>query len=310
MKISDLINKLLLRSSENEELSILEKWKQETEDSISSIKKMTDNQNFQEKFHNYQSVDVSHAWNKVDAAISKENSFWSRNKIWVFAVAALLLCLLALWYFNSRKSAPTESLYAYGVTDPVFHMSDGSVIDLDDAAVITQNGYRAISLQGKAYFKVAKDANSPFTVQTLHGEIKVLGTEFNVNTSKDSTQIYVSEGKVSHTYQGHTYLLPKGTLLSIKGNSIKTFQGEFGYLSAWRDGVLKFENASLHEVLNGIAALYDVQIIWEIKGEDLCKINTVITNEKIEDVLKELTIISGLRAEYKKGKIIVKSFKC
>lgn len=91
MKISDLINKLLLRSSENEELSILEKWKQETEDSISSIKKMTDNQNFQEKFHNYQSVDVSHAWNKVDAAISKENSFWSRNKIWFLP--------LPLYYF-------------------------------------------------------------------------------------------------------------------------------------------------------------------------------------------------------------------
>lgn len=39
---------------------------------------------------------------------------------------------------------------------------------------------RVVSLEGEAYFKVAKDAAHPFIVKSGNLQIRVLGTEFNV----------------------------------------------------------------------------------------------------------------------------------
>ena len=68
-------------------------------------------------------------------------------------------------------------------------------------------------------------------------EITVIGTEFNVNTSKDSTQMDIVRRKSSHTYQGHIHTCFPGNII-IHGNGIKTFQGEFGYLG---HGEMEFE---------------------------------------------------------------------
>jgi len=41
---------------------------------------------------------------------------------------------------------------------------------------------RVVSLEGEAYFKVAKDAAHPFIVKSGNLQIRVLGTEFNVRS--------------------------------------------------------------------------------------------------------------------------------
>ncbi|MBR1463232.1 MAG: FecR domain-containing protein [Prevotella sp.] len=43
-------------------------------------------------------------------------------------------------------------------------------------------GDRNVILDGEAYFMVAKDKSRPFIVHTPNGDVKVYGTEFNVNT--------------------------------------------------------------------------------------------------------------------------------
>lgn len=40
---------------------------------------------------------------------------------------------------------------------------------------------RLVSVEGEAYFEVTTDAARPFTVQSNHASIKVLGTAFNIN---------------------------------------------------------------------------------------------------------------------------------
>lgn len=73
------------------------------------------------------------------------------------------------------------------------------------------NTIREVTLEGEAYFKVAKHKGTPFVVQTAKASIKALGTEFNVKA-------YPEENKIET-------ILVKGSILvrqkSDKRNKIK-----------------------------------------------------------------------------------------
>ncbi|WP_431198411.1 FecR family protein [Mucilaginibacter sp. P25] len=57
---------------------------------------------------------------------------------------------------------------------------------------------REVYLTGEAFFKVAKNAAHPFIVHTGQTDVKVLGTEFNVNTyHADEIVTSLVEGSVS-----------------------------------------------------------------------------------------------------------------
>ena len=61
---------------------------------------------------------------------------------------------------------------------------------------------RNIILTGEAFFKIEKKEN-PFIITTKEGDVKVLGTEFNVKVSKDNFEVEVAFGTVE--------MLPKKT---------------------------------------------------------------------------------------------------
>ena len=48
---------------------------------------------------------------------------------------------------------------------------------------------RRVTLEGEAYFKVAKDATKPFVVVSGSQEVRVYGTEFNVCAYSDEKDI-------------------------------------------------------------------------------------------------------------------------
>ena len=57
---------------------------------------------------------------------------------------------------------------------------------------------RVVSLEGEAYFKVAKDAAHPFIVKSGNLQIRVLGTEFNVRSySPTDVRVTLITGKVA-----------------------------------------------------------------------------------------------------------------
>ena len=63
--------------------------------------------------------------------------------------------------------------------------------------------------------------------------------------------------------------------------------------------------------MKSIGSFYKVDIVFDVKAkEDDCKINTKYSGETLEQVLKELAVIVGLKYENTNGKIIIKSYKC
>ena len=52
---------------------------------------------------------------------------------------------------------------------------------------------REVKLKGEAYFEVVKNAEAPFVVKTDLGDIKVLGTQFNVKCYPEEPVINFGE---------------------------------------------------------------------------------------------------------------------
>lgn len=81
---------------------------------------------------------------------------------------------------------------------------------------------RRVSLEGEAYFEVAHDAKKPFYVDSKAGEIKVLGTHFNVFAYHDDIRATLVEGKVEVRQQENKLELNPGEFASLsKNNMIK-----------------------------------------------------------------------------------------
>ena len=84
-----------------------------------------------------------------------------------------------------------------------FTLQDGSVVFLNTNSKVRVGWFsteRHIDLvRGEARFKVAKDANRPFTVATDTAAVRAVGTVFNVREDPASTQVAVLEGQVEVT---------------------------------------------------------------------------------------------------------------
>ena len=106
----------------------------------------------------------------------------------------------------SQKKVITDDFYES------IKLPDGSVVLLNHNSSITYDkdfDPRYISLSGEAYFKVTP-ADMPFTVSTELGEIEVLGTKFNVNSSEDELEVEVESGRVELTSGNEKRALTRG----------------------------------------------------------------------------------------------------
>ena len=93
----------------------------------------------------------------------------------------------------------------------------GSEMCIRDRAFIGDE--RIVTLEGEAYFKVAKDPERPFIVKTKTVQTRVLGTEFNIRSyTPEDTHVVLINGKVeiSNTKGGsilHKAHTPTGSSL-------------------------------------------------------------------------------------------------
>lgn len=108
----------------------------------------------------------------------------------LFAVTLIALLLVSCTSSTIKKSTK-DSLEAYS-------LPDGSIALLNKNSSIKYNeGFedRTVNQTGEIFYIVTK-GETPFTVETEKGNIEVLGTEFNVKSSKEELEIEVEKGIV------------------------------------------------------------------------------------------------------------------
>ena len=124
---------------------------------------------------------------------------------------------------------------------------------------------RVVDLKGEAYFSVTKDSVRPFIVRTGGMELRVLGTEFNVNAYEDGDGLVTTlvSGKVALRAGNASLMLEPGeqAVLSVDGFSKELVNVQ--RVVAWKDGVVAFEDERLEDLMDKLSRWYDVQVFYQ-----------------------------------------------
>ena len=110
-----------------------------------------------------------------------------------------LICLACIVFYTMLLGACSHNeKVATSDHFDVVDLPDGSIVYLNhNSSIEYEQGLpnRTVEMSGEAFFDVV-ESDVPFIVRTPHGEVKVLGTEFNVRAQTDELEVEVEEGVV------------------------------------------------------------------------------------------------------------------
>jgi len=179
-------------------------------------------------------------------------------------------------------------------------LPDGTKVYLNAASTLSyptafQGKERLVTLNGEAYFEVAKNKRLPFKVQSRQQTVEVLGTHFNVNSYADESAIRTTllEGAVKVSAGSNTQVIRPGQQAILNKNTadrIMTAEVNTDQVVAWKNGVFSFENEDLRSVMRQISRWYDVEVIYAGIPSDEKYYGEISKNSKLGEVFKILEL--------------------
>lgn len=119
---------------------------------------------------------------------------------------------------------------------------------------------RRVELEGEAYFDVKPDGK-PFIVTTLAGDIKVLGTSFNVRAyAQENMQTTLVTGKVLYRGRDSVVLMPGEQVVAFLTGEFEKHEVEVDEYVAWKDGMYVFDRRPLEEIMRDLERWYGVTV--------------------------------------------------
>ena len=135
-------------------------------------------------------------------------------------------------------------------------LADGSRVTLNTASALAihfDDSVRRVELlQGEAFFEVAKHEHQPFVVTAEGGEVRAVGTAFDVQLRAHQAKVELVEGIVEIQDSQHRHLerLHAGqTALINTGNIAVQAARPSDSMALWRDGYLQFDGLPLREAV-------------------------------------------------------------
>ncbi|WP_316840213.1 FecR family protein [Pedobacter gandavensis] len=156
---------------------------------------------------------------------------------------------------------------------------------------------RKVSLNGEAYFEVAKDKHKPFKVSGNQQEVEVLGTHFNVNAYSNEGPIRTTllEGSVlMHFNNGPSAKLKPGQQGTFNRGKWNIETVNVAEVIAWQKGNFVFNDESLSTILRELERWYGVKVDYSQVPDR--KFSGVISkNVNLSKVLKMLELTGNIQ---------------
>lgn len=176
------------------------------------------------------------------------------------------------------ETVTTESI----VTIPYGHslqiiLSDGTRVYMHPGSRIVYpdpftGSERKVKLSGEAYFCVADDSTRPFIVHTEQGDVRDYGTEFNVCSENEKTEVVLIEGRVGVTTKSKEHLLQPGQMATLNINQSEPIiqAVDIDPYTSWRDGYFYFNEETLGDIITQLACYYNLRV--ECQNPDLLRL--------------------------------------
>jgi ferric-dicitrate binding protein FerR (iron transport regulator) len=226
---------------------------------------------------------------------------------WLIGIAASIVLFFGLFSIIGDDMVTIETNFGEQKT---IALLDGSEVILNSKSTLTYledewNDNRTLTLRGEAYFKVKK--GSTFTVTTENGNVKVLGTQFNVNSVSDLFEVVCFEGKVSVQTKAEDYiLLPSNSVRRINGHTIEKWETTDAN-PTWIDGESSFKSVPLPYVIAALESQYNITIDSKTIDQTLIYTGS-FTHKDLDTALK--TVFKSLNIRYtekEKGHIYLRT---
>ena len=195
-------------------------------------------------------------------------------------------------------------------------LSDGTNVYLNSASELKypvrfDEKERKVYLSGEAYFEVTKDSDRPFYVVTEEVQVRVYGTEFNVNTHQPGkVHTVLVDGKFGIKKRGMTgeITMKPGELASFDRNAgtFEVKEVDVRQYVVWKDGYFTFENESLEQILNTLSLWYDVDVFFQSESaKQLVFTGYMKRYNDISEILNAITEVVGVNFTINGKTIIV-----
>lgn len=154
---------------------------------------------------------------------------------------------------------------------------------------------RVVMLEGRAYFKVAKDAEHPFIVMAGDAQTTVLGTEFDINTNSGEITLINGSIKVSIKEMNKDIVLtPRQQVkYDVKSSAFDVAQVDIVPYEYWRDGYLYFDNVELKEIMEAIGKNFNMTV--EFRNHDALHYKMRFIAERNNGVEAAIEMMNNMR---------------
>lgn len=189
-------------------------------------------------------------------------------------------------------------------------LADGSTVRLNGAARIqVSQGLlgRSVSLeQGEAYFDVRHDGR-PFSVSTSEGEVRVLGTAFNVDRlASGRTEVSVYRGAVRFGARRQPALdLRPGDRVTLEhGRLLRATGASTSPQPDWFDGWFDADDASLGQLVEEADRFSPKPIVIDAAAARI-RVSGRFNVSHSEDVLELMGAAYGVDVKEEPGRILI-----
>lgn len=229
----------------------------------------------------------------------REASFFvSRRLGWGIALAAGIAAV-SLVVGRWGRGGPVASYTADASRPRTVNLRDGSVAKLAAGSRLDEwdeDGVRAVSLTGRAFFAVTRDAERPFVVREASAEVRVLGTRFEVSDDGDANvRVVVVEGRVALSNDAGRVAVDAGAVAFARDGEHPTAErvDDVFTLLNWPDGVLIFQETPLEEVAAEVERHYHRSL--QVRGDALrdLRITALFEGQTFPDVVNALCDVAG-----------------
>lgn len=319
LPIESLIAKYFARETSAEENQFLLHWVQESDE-------------YQELFNSYQEVwknclpneqlifNSSKAKDKIEKHLLEEKRIRKkrqfRNYMKIAASIIIILGLSSIFFFNQFQPASTITKSTEYGQKMRITLPDGSLVNLNAGSTLSypehfSNDERAVTLNGEAFFQVMRNEEKPFIVKSQNLTTTVLGTSFNINafdSISNSVAVVSGRVKVENSHQA-MILNPNQQTRNVNG-TLKMEKVNAQNIVEWTQGVLRFEDSELKNVIKSLERWYGVKFILKNSELEECKFTGQFQNEKLINVLNVLQEALGITYEVKSQEIIITGKGC
>lgn len=274
-----LLLKYINGSASSDEKKEVENWAGKSEENNETLTQLAYIYFAQKAHERINKRDARQAFRKVEKRIKRKSVVLYVRRTAVAASFIIGVIGIASLFFPKSLITPAMiTVHSNDNTHTEITLPDGTSVHLNAASSLTYPAFyteneRKVALRGEAYFKVSHQENQPFIVSVpdKRMNIKVLGTEFNINAyTQDQT---VQTTLVTGSIEVKTNDMKSPVLLKPSEKAIYTPRdGKFTVEvvnpdreTDWMYNRLVFRETPMKEVLNRLTRFYNVE--FDVKNQ-------------------------------------------